>query len=139
MSFAEQSVKDLAFLTGSWSGKIGPSTIEEIWSKPTANAIQASVRIIADGKTSVHEFIVISQVGDEIELSLQQWGPGYVEMAPVTKMKLTELTENSISFKADESASITNLRYTRVAEDAFQIAVTSKGSPEFVIDLKPLE
>ena len=139
MSFAEQSVKDLGWLTGSWTGQLGPNTIEEIWSAPTNNAIQASVRIIAGGNTSVHEFIVISQVGEDIELSLQQWAPGYVAMAPATKMKLIEMSENSISFEADESASITHLRYTRTAEDAFQIAVTTKDSPEFVIHLKPLE
>ena len=134
-AFAQQSVTDLGWMTGSWSGKLGPSTIEEIWTTPSANSIQASVRILADGATIVHEFIVITQTESGLVLSLQQWGPGYVPLGPATKMTLSELTENSVTFDAEESASIKRLTYRRRDEQTFEIAVTTQDSPEIVIVL----
>ena len=134
-AFAQQAVADLAWMTGSWSGKLGPSTIEEIWTAPSANSIQASVRILADGAAVVHEFIVITQEEEGLVLSLQQWGPGYVPLGPATRMNATELTENSVTFVAEESLSIKQLSYRRKDEITFEIAVTTVDAPEIVIVL----
>ena len=134
-TFAQQSVGDLSWMTGSWTGKLGPSTIEEIWTTPSANSIQASVRILADGAAIVHEFIVITQTSDGLVLSLQQWGPGYVPLGPATKMTLSEMSENSVTFDAEESAAIKRLTYRRKDEQTFEIAVTTQEAPEIVIVL----
>ena len=133
---AGQSVADLNWMTGSWQGELGPSTIEEIWTTPSSNSIQASVRILASGSAIIHEFIVISQTAEGLVLSLQQWGPGYVPLGPATKMTLTESTENSVTFDADESANIRRLTYRRKDETTFEIAVTTQDAPEIVIVLK---
>ena len=137
MIAGESSVPGLSWMTGSWTGQLGPNTIEEIWSKPNSSSIQASVRIVNNDKTVVHEFIVITQTDDGIVLYLQQWGPDYSPLAPVTKMTMTEMTENSISFLADAGAAIEKLSYRRVDDNTFHIAVTSKGAPEMVIVLTP--
>ncbi|MYD44402.1 MAG: hypothetical protein F4W90_11005 [Gammaproteobacteria bacterium] len=135
----EASVTDLDWMTGSWRGKMGPNIIEETWSKPSSNSIQASVRIIANEAAVIHEFIVISKVEDSLELALQQWAPGYAPLGPATKMKLVELTENSVTFKASEGAEIQQLTYRRRDEATFEIAVTTKSAPEFVMVLSPLD
>lgn len=122
-------------MTGGWTGKLGPNTIEEIWTTPSSNSIQASVRILAEGAAVIHEFIVITQENDGFVLSLQQWGPGYVPLGPATKMTLVELTENSVTFDADESAAIKRLTYRRKDEGTFEIAVTTQDAPEFVMVL----
>ena len=134
-AFAQQSVADLSWMTGSWTGNIGPSTIEEIWTTPSANSIQASVRILAEGAAIVHEFIVITQEDDGLVLTLQQWGPGYAPLGPATKMTLSDMTENSVTFDADENASIKRLTYRRKDEQTFEIAVTTQEAPEIVIVL----
>ncbi len=122
-------------MTGSWAGKLGPSTIEETWTTPSSNSIQASVRILADGAAIVHEFIVISQKENGLVLSLQQWGPGYVPLGPATTMTLTEMTEKSVTFDAEESAAIKRLTYRRKDEQTFEIAVTTRDAPEILIEL----
>jgi len=134
-SFAQQSVADLSWMTGSWAGKLGPSTIEETWTTPSTNSIQASVRILADGAAIVHEFIVISQKENSLVLSLQQWGPGYVPLGPATTMTLSEMTENSVTFDAQEGAAIKRLTYRRKDEQTFEIAVTTQDAPEILIVL----
>lgn len=122
-------------MTGSWAGKLGPSTIEETWTAPSSNSIQASVRILADGAAIVHEFIVISQTENGLVLSLQQWGPGYVPLGPATTMTLSEMTENSVTFDAEESAAIKRLTYRRKDDQTFEIAVTTQDAPEILIEL----
>ena len=134
-AFAQQSVADLSWMTGSWTGNIGRSTIEEIWTTPSANSIQASVRILAEGAAIVHEFIVITQQDEGLVLFLQQWGPGYAPLGPATKMTLSDMTENSVTFDADENASIKRLTYRRKDEQTFEIAVTTQEAPEIVIVL----
>lgn len=134
-ALAQQSVTDLSWMTGSWAGKLGPNTIEEIWTTPSSNSIQASVRILANDAVIVHEFIVITQENEGLVLSLQQWGPGYEQLGPPTKMTLAEMTENSVTFDAEESASIRRLTYRRKDEQTFEIAVTTQNAPEFVMVL----
>lgn len=134
-AIAQYSVADLSWMTGSWTGELGVSTVEEIWTTPSANSIQASVRILADGAAIVHEFIVITQKEGSLVLSLQQWGPGYEPLGPPSTMTLSEMTENSVTFDADESAAIKRLTYRRKDEQTFEIAVTTQDAPEFVIVL----
>ncbi len=135
----QHSVADLAWMAGSWVGQLGSSTIEEIWSRPSANSVQASVRIGTGGMTTVHEFIVISQVDDSLVLSLQRWGPGYEPLGPVTRMTLVELTEQSVTFDADSTADIVRLTYRRKDEDTFEISVTMQDASEIVMTLTQLE
>lgn len=132
---AQQSVADLSWMTGSWTGKLGVSTVEEIWTTPSSNSIQASVRILADGAAIVHEFIVITQKDDGLVLSLQQWGPGYEPLGPATTMTLSEMTQNSVTFDAEEGAAIKRLTYRRKDEQTFEIAVTTQDASEIVIVL----
>lgn len=134
-SFAQDSIADLSWMTGSWTGQMGPNTIEEIWTTPSSNSIQASVRILAGGAVAVHEFIVITQEEDGLVLFLQQWSPRYEPLGPATKMTLAAMTENSVTFDAEESAAIKRLTYRRKDEQTFEIAVTSQNAPEFVIVL----
>lgn len=135
----QTSIADLGWMEGSWIGAMGPNTIEETWSRPSANSVQASVRISANGAVVIHEFIVISQVEDTLVLNLQQWAPGYKPIGPATTMRLEEMTENSVTFKAEEGAEIARLTYRRKDESTFEIAVTTKNAPEFVMSLTPLE
>ena len=134
---AQNSVSELSWMKGSWTGALGPNAIEEVWTKPNSTSLQASVRIVAGGSTVVHEFVVISQTADGLVLFLQQWGRDFTPLSPATKMKMTEMTENSVTFEAGESAAIVKLSYRRADADTFEITFMSKGGPETQIVLKP--
>ena len=134
---ANDSVEDLAWMTGSWIGKMGPNTIEEIWSNPKSGSMQATVRISSETSTLVHEVVVISEDGDSLVLHLQQWSAKFEPLAPATKMTLMERTENSITFAGDSEAMIQRLTYTRVSDVEFTISVTTRNQPEFIMSLSP--
>ena len=50
-------------------------------------------------------------------------------------MTLSEMTENSVTFDAEESAAIKRLTYRRKDDQTFEIAVTTQDTPEIVIVL----
>ena len=136
---AEMTVSSLTWMTGSWSGTMGENSVEEIWTEPTGNSIQASVRIISNNATIVHEVVVINQSSEGISLYLQQWDSTFQPLNPAVTMQMVEQTENSISFAGGENAMFDRLTYRRSAEDQFEIAITVKGQPEFVIKMSPNE
>lgn len=134
---AEESVSNLTWMTGSWIGSMGPSTIEEIWSKPKSGSMQATVRITTEAETLVHEVVVISEQQGTLVLYLQQWSPSFEPLGALTTMRLSSQSENSVTFEGEPSAMVQKLTYSRVADDQFTIAVTAKGQPEFVMQLTP--
>ena len=58
------SVASLAWMTGTWSGPIGPRILEENWVKPVDGSIASLVRMTGDGKTSMVELIIIEEEDD---------------------------------------------------------------------------
>ena len=137
MVYAEMGVSSLNWMTGSWIGSMGPSTLEELWAKPQGNSIQASIRIVAGDSVVVHETVIINETQDGIKLFLQQWSPDFQPVAPATVMDMTQQTENSISFESSGDTMVQKLTYQRSSEDSFDILITTKNQPEFKIELSP--
>lgn len=137
------SVADLAWMTGTWAGPIGPGELEENWTVPKAGSIQALVRMTGGGKTSMVELIVIEEeAGDDgeatLRLRLMQWNPGLVQRPgphPAV-MKLIDMGDNTVAFEAEsEGAAIAKLRYTRDGE-LFTISVGQPDGNTMDIPLK---
>lgn len=130
------SVAALAWMTGTWAGPVGNGELEENWTAPKAGAIQSLVRMTADGKTTMVEMIVIEEEDASLTLRLQQWDPGYKPRTPEpTVMKLVELGDNTVAFKAEAGAAIAALRYTRDGEN-FTIRVTDPQGATMHLPLK---
>lgn len=138
------SVAQLAWMTGTWAGPAGPGELEENWMVPKAGSIQALVRMTGDGKTSMVEMIVIEEVeggeeeGNSLTLRLQQWGPGFKPLTPEpTVLKLAELGENTVTFKAEpgSGAQFATLRYSR-SGDNFTIGIETPEGAKMDIPLK---
>lgn len=138
------SVAELAWMTGTWAGLAGPGELEENWTVPKAGSIQALVRMTGDGKTSMVEMIVIEEVegvdgeGNSLTLRLQQWGPGFKPLTPEpTVLKLAELGENTVAFKAEpgSGAQFATLRYSRDG-DNFTIGIETPEGAKMDIPLK---
>ena len=138
---AEVAMSELSWLTGFWRGSMGDNTVEEIWGNPTENSIQASVRILRGNVTLVHEVVVINKTDNGVTLFLQQWDTSFKPLNPSVTMQVIEVTQNSISFAGNEDTMFEKLTYRRVSEHRFEIAITPRGQPEFVMGLtqKPLQ
>ena len=121
------SVDELAWMTGTWAGPAGPGTLEENWIEPKEGSIASLVRMTADGVTSMVELIVIEPEGDTLVLHIQQWDQGYTPRADgAQKMTLSNLGENTVSFKAVGEGGMQSLTYTRDG-DSFTVSVETPG------------
>ena len=94
-------VASLAWMTGGWSGPVGPDTVlEENWLEPMGVTIAALVRITSPEGTAMVEIVHIEEVGNTLELHIEQWDSGYKSRAPAQKMRLSAIEEKSVTFTA---------------------------------------
>lgn len=122
------TVEDLAWMTGSWAGPLGPNTLEEHWTEPKGGTISALVRMTTADATPTMELIVIEEEGDTLVLRLQQWNPGWQPRTDgPTEFRLVSVGDRTVTWKADGEASITSLTYSRPADDQFTIDVGTPG------------
>ena len=131
-------VENLSWLTGSWDGQLGPNVLEENWSLPRSGSIASLVRQTGPDGMGMVEMVFIEEANGTLELHLQQWDSGFVSRtAGAQKMTMSEMTENSITFLAVGENGLTELKYSRPAEDAFHIDVKTATDQAFTIKLKP--
>ncbi len=130
-------VGNLAWLTGAWSGPIGPDTVlEENWSTATAGTIASLVRITSPEGTTMVEIVHIEEIENTLELHIQQWDSGFKPRSPAQKMRLSELGEQSVAFSAASPGGLKKLGYALVGEE-FQIRIRTADDQEMVIKLAP--
>lgn len=123
------TIDDLGWMTGSWAGALGPNTLEENWLTPKDGAIAAMVRMSGNGTTSMYEVIVIEEKDGSLEMSIQQWGPGFTPRSEVAqKMELTEIGDKMVKFTAITEGSMSVLEYRRPTDTTFTIG-TGRGEP----------
>jgi hypothetical protein len=136
-TFAETvGIKQLAWMTGSWEGPIGPNTLEENWSRPLDGSISALVRSRGEGKTSMIELIVIEEENDSIVLRLQQWNPGFTPRTPGPQvMALDSIGENRVAFKSTGEGGLKTLAYSRPSDRVFNIDIETAEGAKFQINL----
>ena len=136
------SVADLAWMTGTWAGAVGPGELEENWTVPKAGSIQAVVRMTGGGTTSMVELIVVEEEATAegettLRLRLLQWDPGVKPRAgpQPAVMKLVDMGDNTVAFEAEsEGAGIAKLRYTRDGE-TFTISIVNADGAAFDLPL----
>ena len=131
-------VTDLSWLTGSWDAQIGPAVLEENWSLPRAGTIASLVRQTGPEGMGMIEMVYIEEAGGTLDLYIQQWDRAFKSRTlGAQKMTMSEMTENSVTFKAVDEGGLAQLKYSRPAIDAFHIDVATAGGQEFTIKLSP--
>jgi hypothetical protein len=132
------TVADLAWMTGSWKGAMGPGTLEENWTRPDSGSMASLVRGTGAGKTSMIELIVIEEAEGSLVLRLQQWNPGYQPRSPgPQEMRLVEIAERKVVFDAvGEGGGLKKLTYTRPADDTFVVSVVTAQGAAVSFELK---
>jgi len=129
-------ISDLAWMTGSWSGALGPMTLEENWIVPTDGSLASLVRMTGNGKTNMIELIVIEEKGDSLVLHVQQWDTGFLPRTPKAQtMKLAEIGENQVGFKATEPGGMNTLAYSRPTPTTFNIDIENSIGAKMQINL----
>ena len=138
LSEEQVRVTDLGWLTGSWDGQMGPAVLEENWSLPRAGTIASLVRQTGPDGMGMVEIVYIEEANGTLDLYIQQWDMGFKSRTPeAQKMTMSEMTENSVTFKAVDEGGLAQLKYSRPAIDAFHIDVVTAGDQEFTIKLSP--
>ena len=131
-------IEALSWLTGSWDGQMGPAVLEENWSLPRAGTIASLVRQTGPDGMGMVEMVYIEEANGTLDLYIQQWDTGFKSRTPnAQKMTMSEMTENSVTFRAVGEGGLAQLKYSRPSIDAFHIDVVTAGDQEFTIKLSP--
>ncbi len=135
------TVAELAWMTGTWQGALGPGSLEENWAVPQHGSMAALVRGFSpDGAVNMIELISIEEEDDTLVLRLKQWNPG---MEPrydgFEVMKLVESKDRMVQFEAMGEGNLAKLGYSRPADDKFVISIETAGGQSFDIELDAVE
>lgn len=134
------TVDDLAWMSGTWVGALGPNSLEEHWSEPKAGSIAALVRMASAKATSMFELIVVEQEGESLVLRVQQWNPGFKPRTEGPQvMRLAEIGERTVTFEAIDEGGLKGLTYARPADDEFTISLLNAEGGAFKIELHSAE
>lgn len=130
-------LSDLSWMTGSWTGPVGPGlTLEENWIQPVDGSLAALVRITGNGKTSMVELIVIEEENDSLVLRVKQWDAGFKPRTPKPQtFKLVTMGENMVGFEAIDSGVMKTLAYSRPEEGLFNIDIENVEGGIYQINL----
>ena len=69
------TLSDLHWMVGSWTGSLGPQTVEEAWSEPAGGTMSTMIRLTSATDTLMVELIVIREEGSSLILHLRQFSP----------------------------------------------------------------
>ena len=118
----------LAFLKGTWSGKVGDDWVEETWSAPHGDSIIGMFRWQSGGKTTMWEMLSIKEEEGKAVLRLRhfdgKFDPWKNEMGPVEAMPASEVSAGRALFVGapDGKGGLKNVEY-KVQGDTLEITV----------------
>jgi len=122
---ANAHLEDLAWLEGTWRGRINGDYVEEIWAMPTASAMMGMFRWAAAGKLRFYEFMVIAESGGSIVMKIKHFSPdlsGWEEKNESIEFFLSELhNRQAVFFQRSENKPLW-LVYESLLESALKIS-----------------
>jgi len=131
------SIDQLDWLAGDWEGPIGAGVLEESWLRPRAGTVAAVVRLTKGGVTEFVELIKIEKTGKSLELRLNLFDSSLRPLSEKPQvLKLSEISEKSVTFLGSTDESHRRLSYELVSEDLFAIRIITKDGEKIAIDLK---
>ena len=114
---AAVTLKDLAWMVGSWSEASGPSIFSETWMPAQGDAMTGAVHWTIQGKTRMYELTVIEQTPKGLVIHVRHFNPGLVPWAAEAKGPVTwplkELRGQHVIFEHPTRAWPKRLEYKR--------------------------
>ena len=122
------AIESLNWLVGNWSGNLGPMTVEETWYAPKHGSMQMMIRLSNPDSIQMLEFIVVREVTGKdgetnLMLHLRQFGEA-MDLRTNQEMLLQTQSEHTVTFVADEGASVKQLDYTLTGDNQLKVDVT---------------
>jgi len=128
--FAQQkkaTVKDLAFMAGTWTLKHKWGDMEEIWGPPMGDNLVSTFRCVKDGKVVFYEFMAIEQDSIPV-LKLRHFNKGSIGWEDKDKpylMPAIKTAKNEVVFESlDKNVIIT---YKRLSATRMDCILDEKG------------
>ncbi len=118
------TLADLHWMVGSWSGSLGPQTVEEAWSTPRGGTMSTMIRLTSETSTNMVELIVIREENDSLILHLRQFSPA-LELRLAQDMPLNELSAQTVTLAGPEGAAIKYLAYRNLGSERMEVDVTT--------------
>lgn len=116
-----KSVKDLAFMTGTWTLKHQWGDMEEIWGVPMGDNLVSTFRCVKDGKVVFYEFMTVEQTDSIPIMQLRHFNKGSIGWEDKDKpylMPAISLTKNAVVFEStDKTVRITYRRISPLKLD----------------------
>ena len=122
------NIRELAFMTGTWTQKHEWGDMEEFWGPPMGDNMICSYRCVKDGKVLFYEFIVIEQSDSVPVMRLRHFKPGNIGWEEKDKpiaYPLVALDHKKATF---ESPSKTlRMTYSRINHEKMDILLEEKN------------
>jgi hypothetical protein len=145
ISFADSTtsppdLESLSWMVGSWTGSLGPQTVEETWSSPRAGNMNAGIRLSTPEGVQMMEFIVLREVQvangkPSLMLHLRQFSPE-LDLRNSQDFQMQSIAAQSVTFATAEPTAVKRLTYTGVSQDQLQIEVTIATGEVFTAHLQ---
>ncbi len=116
-------IEQLHWMTGPWTGNLGPQTVEEQWSTPLHGSMETMIKLTTDDGVQMLELAVIRDLGDTLVLHLRQFSPE-LELRTDQDMTLDEIGDGFVTFVAKEGANIPKLAYKMTSDAGLRVEVT---------------
>lgn len=115
------SVKDLAFMAGTWTLKHEWGDMEEFWGKPMGDNMVSTFRCVKNGKVVFYEFMAIEQDNDIPVMKLRHFNKGSIGWEEKDKpylMPAIKIAKNEVVFESlNKSVRITYKRLNPLKMD----------------------
>ena len=111
-------VADLAFMAGSWEGKLQGATLEETWLAPRAGSLLGMMREDLNGKTAIREFEVIEETPEGVMMTIKHFNAKMDELpGRMLSRKLVSLKEGEATFESTGPEPKQKLIYRKEGKD----------------------
>jgi hypothetical protein len=122
------SVKNLAFMAGTWTLKHEWGDMEEFWGPPMGDNMVSTFRCVKDGKIVFYEFMAIEQTGSIPVLKLRHFNKGSIGWEDKDKpylMPAVKIDKDQVVFQSlDKNVIIT---YKRISPLKMDCILDEKG------------
>jgi Domain of unknown function (DUF6265) len=135
---AAMKIDNVAWLAGRWQSPPGERTnCEEHWSAPAGGAMVGMFRLLAGGRPSVYEILLLEEESDGVWMRLRHFGPQMTarEQEPL-KLKLTEATESKLLFENPAESLPKRIVYALAGDELTATVETARGGKPVSFSLK---
>jgi hypothetical protein len=131
------TLADFAWLQGQWTGSWGTRVATQVWSAPRAGMILGTLQIVADDKTTVVEFVTLTQTTTGVQYRLLRFTPSMIPWDKSGPPLLSLAREDSkrFVFHNDSDSQPNQVVFTRTDPDTYVDQMLQKSTDSQTTDI----